>query len=146
MRESTKNRKISTGRLQLSQAAEMLTAVNSLWGNWGKSNTDIWGYPLKQLDCQAFLGKTFILVKETKDQHSFEDCPLHKRSSLKQIIISSTITVLETQIYLIQWDWYIREQFEHNVNFAFGYAWFHLWESPDECTKFLHPSRVGICT
>lgn len=42
-------------------------------------------------------------------------------------------------VNLFKHDWYIKEQFEPNTNFVFGYGWFHTGEILGEGRK-LHPA------
>ena len=49
-------------------------------------------------------------------------------------------------VNLFQCDWYIREQFQHNENFAFVCIQIHLWESLSKHRKLYSAelSHVGI--
>lgn len=45
---------------------------------------------------------------------------------------------------LFQCDWYIRGQFDHDMNFTFAYMWFYPWETLGEHKKLL-PAELS-CT
>ena len=126
-----------------STSSRNMNCSYSLWVNWGKANTDIWGYPPKTAGLPGFSRENFWTCKENQRLAFIWGYHLtwKGKESLKQTTGSSTITLSWKHKNLLQWDWYIREQFEQNMNFAFDYEQFHLWETLGEHRK-LHPEYM----